>query len=60
MNSAFSQKKINVKSSTKLRQFCEEDKYVPHKLKSSVSSSLLSPLAGVQLIGVRDLTPGEA
>lgn len=53
-------RKINVKSSTEFRQFREEEKYVPHKLNSTVSSSLLSPLAGVQLIGARDLAPGGA
>lgn len=52
-------RKINVKSSTELRQFFEEEENVPHKLNSSVSSSLLSFLVGVQLIGARDLAPGE-
>lgn len=38
----------------------KKNKNVPPKLNCSVSSSLLSPLAGVQLIGARDLAPGEA
>ena len=35
-------RKINVKSSTEFRQFREEEKNVPHKLNSSVSSSLIT------------------